>query len=140
MIEGDYYVYITADDGVNKVGSYSGLLTIDHPDDPPDDGGDGGGDGGGNGGGDNGGDDDPGDTNVNDMQGESSILWLLFWIILVICVIVALLIGMVYRSRRNAHEETTCDSCNKQFPLFDPKASSADCPHCGESNQINKAS
>lgn len=29
--EGNYYVYVTADDGEEKVGSYSGRLTIDHP-------------------------------------------------------------------------------------------------------------
>lgn len=31
LAEGNYYVYVTANDGKEEVGSYSGRLTIDHP-------------------------------------------------------------------------------------------------------------
>ncbi|UCG68611.1 MAG: hypothetical protein JSV09_12495, partial [Thermoplasmata archaeon] len=33
--EGNYYVYVTASDGDLETGSYSGRLTIDHPDETP---------------------------------------------------------------------------------------------------------
>lgn len=121
--DGDYYIYVKANDGRTEGTAYSGLLTVDHPEQS--DSGDGG-----NGGG--------GDVNIGDEQKEDDFLWILLWIIICIIVILALVMAMVYRQRRNvtAAGSIKCSNCGQEFTPFDPTVDSAKCPHCGESSKI----
>ncbi|UCE75212.1 MAG: Ig-like domain-containing protein [Methanomassiliicoccales archaeon] len=129
--KGNYYVYITAFDGTNEVGSYSGLLTIDHTDDTTDTGGEG----------DEGTDDDHPDgqvdTNIGDTQNDDTFPWILLWIILCIILVLILIMAMAYRSRKDKDQpRVKCGNCDHQFTPFDPNTSTTQCPNCGESTII----
>jgi hypothetical protein len=121
LSEGDYYIYVKANDGRTEVGAYSGLLTIDHPEESDGDGGDG----------------DQGDVNIGDEQKDDNFPWILLWIIICIIVILTILMGMVYRQRGVATSESiNCFNCGQRFTPFDPSVDSVKCPHCGESSKI----
>jgi hypothetical protein len=116
--EGQYYVYITASDGILEAGAYSGLLTISRPSD----------------------DTDPivddGNTDIKESQEGDSFPWLILWIILAVVLILILIGAMGYKNRKDRPVKIECQSCNNQFTPFNPKLSSADCPKCGEPNQL----
>ncbi len=119
--EGNYYIYVKANDGRIEAGSYSGLLTIEHPEDSGGDGGDGG----------------QGDTNIGDKQEDDSFPWILLWIIICVIVILTIMMAMVYRERRKTTHSglINCSNCGKRFAPFNPTSSSVQCPYCGESSK-----
>lgn len=121
--EGQYYVYITASDGTLIGGAYSGLLTIsrssDNSDSTVDDV-----------------NTDSGNTDIRESQESDSFLWLVLWIILAVVLILILIGAMGYKNRKDKPMKIECQSCNKQFTPFNPKLPSADCPNCGEPNQL----
>jgi hypothetical protein len=130
--EGDFYVYIIANDGQTESGSYSGLLTINRPDDPSDDVTDDVSDDVT----DDGSDDHPGTADIKDSQSGDSFPWLFLWILLAIVLILILIGAMGYRNRKEKPGQVECQSCHKQFTPFNPDLSSVACTHCGEINHM----
>jgi hypothetical protein len=130
--EGQYYVYITASDGILEGGAYSGLLTIarsggdgDSVDDNKE--------------GDSVDDNKEGDSGITDIKDQGSVNsfpWLVLWIILAVVVILLLVGAMAYKNRKDKPQEIECQNCHTQFTPFNPNLSSVDCPSCGEITQL----
>jgi hypothetical protein len=124
MGNGDYYIYVVAYDGEIDVGSYSGKLTIQHPEDDGGDGGDGGGDGGG----------------ISPEKGDESDSFPMILLVLIICAVLVCVIVAAYAlSSKKATVSggpITCPSCGKQFMADTSVSPYVQCPFCGTSGMM----
>jgi hypothetical protein len=129
LSEGNVYIYIIANDGQTEAGSYSGMLKIaraeepsgDESDDPENP------------------NDDPGEVDLSINQKEDGTFpWMLLWIIVLITVTLLLVIMLYARNRRSHNSnDIECPSCMQLFTPFDITATSAECPHCGETIKLH---
>jgi hypothetical protein len=119
--DGDYYIYILANDGDLEAGSYSGKLTIAHAEDPNDNGG--------------GNQDGTGPSKGDDSESFPMIL-----LILIICAILGAVIVAAYflgsKKATISGGPIACPSCGKQFMADTSTSPYVQCPFCGTAGMM----
>jgi hypothetical protein len=116
--EGEYYVYIKANDGENEAGAYIGKLSIAHAEEPDD---------GGQGGVDPEGSDD------------ADYFPLILLIIIIAAILVAVLVGVKVLGSKKPQgmgQTITCPNCQMQFTADTTVSPYVTCPNCGTSGMM----
>jgi ribosomal protein S27E len=117
--DGEYFIYIKANDGENEAGAYIGQLTIAHAEDPNDD--------------------DPNPDGVSSGDDEMDYFPFILLIVIIAAILVAVLVGMKVLGSKKSQgqgENITCPSCGGQFTANTAVSPYVTCPHCGTSGML----
>jgi flagellar basal body-associated protein FliL len=117
--DGEYFIYIRANDGENQAGAYVGKLTIAHAEDP--------------------GDGDPNPSGTTGEEDEMDFFPLILLIIVIVAILVAALVGVMVLGKKKSTgmgETITCPSCGGQFTANTAVSPYVTCPHCGTSGMM----
>jgi hypothetical protein len=120
--DGDYYICVMASDGDLEAGSYSGKLTIAHPEDP-----------------DNNPDNNP-DPNTGPSKGdESEAFPMILLVLIIIAILGAVIVAAYVLSSKKATVPggpITCPSCGRQFTADTSASPYVQCPFCGTAGML----